>query len=128
MIAVLLRIRDPQMSSRRARTFMRQVFVEADYDHSGALSRDEYKKAFLSERVTRRIKKLGLKVPDWLSMFDALDLDCDGELSRDELLQGASTIWQDELDQKLRNEIQLQARRAVIDTQKSNDENRRASK
>jgi Ca2+-binding EF-hand superfamily protein len=102
MISVFLRMRDPDLGSKRGLNFLRQIFVEADVDRSGSLTRDEYRTTFLNERVSKRLDKLGLKIPDWMGMFDALDINGSKDLSMSELLQGMRTFWEAELEKNLR--------------------------
>merc|ERR1711924_232812 len=89
----------------RGLNFLRQVFVEADMGHSGNLSRWQYKNAFTDERVTHRLQKLGLAVPDWLTIFDALDLDGNDQLTLNELLQCARTIWEADMENHLKQMV-----------------------
>lgn len=106
VISAFVRLRDPSLGGKRAMNFLRQMFIEADADNSGTLTRSEVKATFLTDRVSNKLDKLGLKVPDWLGIFDELDFNYDGTLSWDELHQGVSTLWEAELQKQVSNEVE----------------------
>jgi len=94
MIAGFLLVRESGGQAQRGVNFIRQCFKAADTDNGGALSRSEYSEAFCAPSVKEKLEKLGLQTPDWLSIFDAVDINNDGELSWDELRGALVTMWQ----------------------------------
>jgi len=105
LIGVFLRMRDPDLGSKRGLNFLRQIFVEADVDKSSSLTTEEYETAFTTNRVSKRLRKLNLRVPNWMDIFEGLDFDGDGELTLDELMQGLKTIWDSDMEQNIREQI-----------------------
>jgi Ca2+-binding EF-hand superfamily protein len=109
-----LQIRDASKSGNKAMNYMNNLFKEADKDCSGALSREEMRKAFTDERCIKKLKKLNLKLPEWSSLFDQLDADNSGDVSWEELSQGMQIFWQN--SQVLEADALLQKREARVST------------
>jgi Ca2+-binding EF-hand superfamily protein len=107
LIAGFLSVREAGLGESRGVNFLRQVFLEADEDGSNSLSRPEMQKAFCSERVSNKLARLQLKEPDWMAIFDALDLDHNGTISWSELSQGMRSMWKQAID----DDIQAQAKK-----------------
>jgi len=93
MIAGLMALRDPGNNSQRAMNFLRQTFKNADVNHAGSLSRKEVHQHLCAPVICQRLQELGVVVPDWDKVFDAIDLDGDGRLSWDEVSQGTRACW-----------------------------------
>jgi len=95
MVAGFLSLRQDGSAAKRGMNFLRQVFKAADEagNSSASLSSQEIDQAFYAEDVTSRLERLGLAVPDWLGMFDAIDVNGDGELSWEELSKAISATW-----------------------------------
>lgn len=105
MIAGFMSIRDKGLGESRGVNFLRQVFLEADEDGSNSLTRAEVKRAFCTEKVSQKLKKLQLKQPDWLDIFDALDMDGNGDISWTELSQGMCQLWKDSITESVRGSV-----------------------
>lgn len=95
MIAGFLSLREDDSKQKRGTNFMRQVFKLADATKNGCLTRSDVETFFDADNVREKLERLGLEVPDWLNIFDAIDYNKDGELSWPELLRGISTLWAD---------------------------------
>jgi len=93
VVACFLSLREEGGTVARGMNFLRQVFKIADDEGSGMLSRIEVKEAFCTDDVTEKLERVGLTVPDWLEVFDAMDVDGDKELSSEDFLSGISAIW-----------------------------------
>merc|ERR1712190_438954 len=93
MVAGFLSLREPKSNISRGHNFMRQIFKIADENRSGTLTREEIRAAFYADAVNEKLISLGLKVPDWLEGFDAIDADGDEELSWAELSRGMNYLW-----------------------------------
>lgn len=94
VVAIFLALREDNSTQARGLNFLRLVFKEATGDLiGGVLDRTQFKEAFCTERVEQKIEKLGLTVPDWLDIFDALDVDDDRRLSWEEILHGIRAMW-----------------------------------
>lgn len=77
----------------RAMNFLNSIFKVADVDGSGALSKEEVGKYLCRQEVTDKLASLKLFVPDWLEMFDAMDVDGDGDLTWAELSTAMQRFW-----------------------------------
>lgn len=77
----------------RAMNFLNSIFKVADVDGSGALSKEEVGKYLCRQEVTDKLASLKLFVPDWLEMFDAMDVDGDGDLTWSELSTAMQRFW-----------------------------------
>jgi len=93
MVAGFLQLRDPNYSGSRGINFLRQVFKAADVDNSGDLSREEIEALFTQDAVLGKLQKLGLESPDWLEIFDIIDLNGDQVISWHEMSKGMLHIW-----------------------------------
>lgn len=106
MIAGFLKIRDHGLGESRGVNFLRVVFTEADADNSGSLEREEFSRAFCTERVSQRLQKLQLKVPEWMLIFDLLDLDESASISWAELSQGVTQLWKQAIADDVQSAVQ----------------------
>ncbi|CAK8985659.1 unnamed protein product [Durusdinium trenchii] len=77
----------------RAMNFLNSIFQVADVDGSGALSKVEVGKYLCRKEVTDKLSSLKLFVPDWLEMFDAMDVNGDGDLTWAELSTAMKSFW-----------------------------------
>lgn len=77
----------------RAMNFLNSIFKVADVDGSGALSKEEVGKYLSRQEVSDKLTSLKLFVPDWLEMFDAMDVDGDGDLTWAELSTAMQRFW-----------------------------------
>jgi len=93
MIQGFLMLKEDDGPLMRGVNFMRQVFKIADLDEDGKLTREEVSEAFYADQVNEKLDKLDLFRPDWLDIFDAMDINQDSELSWDELQRGIINIW-----------------------------------
>lgn len=93
MVAGFLSLKQDTGMVAKGLHYLRQVFKAADTSGDGRLSRSEMDKAFYAEAVQQKLSDLGLMVPDWLGIFDAIDFDCDGTLTWAELSHGVGQIW-----------------------------------
>mmetsp|Transcript_53255 Transcript_53255/g.105019 ORF Transcript_53255/g.105019 Transcript_53255/m.105019 type:complete len:101 (+) Transcript_53255:1-303(+) len=95
MIAGLLALRSDGSQAARGVNFVHQVFKSADEvtGGTGQISRESVEIAFCTDEVGERISKLQLKVPDWLAIFDVIDINGDGMLTWEELGHGIRAMW-----------------------------------
>jgi len=103
MIAGFLSVREKGLGESRGVNFLRQLFREADVNGNGSLTKQEIKRTFCTEKVSQKLHKLQLKEPDWMDIFDALDLDSNGTLSWNELSQGVCQLWKHAIEEDVRN-------------------------
>mmetsp|Transcript_46387 Transcript_46387/g.72352 ORF Transcript_46387/g.72352 Transcript_46387/m.72352 type:complete len:501 (+) Transcript_46387:1-1503(+) len=101
MVAGFLAIRDVGLGETRGMNLLRQLFREADTDKSNTLSREEMQRAFCTPKVSQKLHRLQLKEPDWMDIFDALDLDGNGDISWSELSQGICHLWKQAIDEEV---------------------------
>jgi Ca2+-binding EF-hand superfamily protein len=113
MIAGFLAIRENGLGESRGVNFLRQVFLEADADGGGSLSRQEVRNTFCTERVSHKLQRLHLREPDWMAVFDALDVDGNGTISWTELQQGVCQMWKEDMDDNIRRRSQAQVAKAT---------------
>jgi len=111
LIATILNLRQPKMLGARGLNFLREMFINADEDKSGELSMLEVREVFLQEHVAARVRHLGLPVPDWVGLFDALDTDGSGTLSWEEFSSGVSSLWEHYLEAQLAGLAKQEANR-----------------
>jgi len=114
MIAGFLTIRESGLGESRGVNFLRQIFKEADIDGDDDLTRREMKTAFCTDRVSNKLRRLKLKEPDWMGIFDALDSDGNGTLSWNELSQGVCQMWKEAIEDDIRNHAILAAGRTQV--------------
>lgn len=67
---------------------LRDIFDEADTDHSGMLTLDEVEWAIRKPEVYLKLKKIDFPVDDPKKLFELLDYDDSGELSTEEFITG----------------------------------------
>lgn len=93
VIAAFIQLRDPNTAGERGAALLSKIFAEADSDKSGALDKDEFVTAFSHDSVTQQLKSRNLKVPDWETLFGAMDEDGSGSLTWEELREGLVSYW-----------------------------------
>jgi len=109
MVAGFLSVREKGLGESRGINVLRQIFAEADADSSQNLTRTELRRAFCTEKVSKKLQHLQLKEPDWIGIFDALDTDKSGEVSWAELSQGMRQFWKQAIDE----DVHRQAKSAM---------------
>lgn len=67
---------------------MGAVFLEADADGSGDMSREEFRKVISNPKIQRILRELELDAYDLEYLFDNLDVDRNGTISLPEFVQG----------------------------------------
>eukprot|EP00931_Biecheleriopsis_adriatica_P055242 TRINITY_DN32604_c0_g1_i1.p1 TRINITY_DN32604_c0_g1~~TRINITY_DN32604_c0_g1_i1.p1 ORF type:complete len:1681 (+),score=315.31 TRINITY_DN32604_c0_g1_i1:55-5097(+) len=77
----------------RGLNYLKQICVVADLDQSGTLDREEVRKYLCRDEVTVKLTSLNLFVPDWIHVFEMLDENGDGVLTRDELENTMKRMW-----------------------------------
>lgn len=94
MAAGFLSLKEDSGIPRQGINYLRQLFKAADVGTcDGKLTRAEVKAVFLTQAVEDKLSSLGLVNPDWIGIFDAIDLDGDGTLTWEEMSWGVSQMW-----------------------------------
>eukprot|EP00930_Biecheleria_cincta_P060897 TRINITY_DN4647_c2_g1_i1.p1 TRINITY_DN4647_c2_g1~~TRINITY_DN4647_c2_g1_i1.p1 ORF type:complete len:1790 (-),score=358.53 TRINITY_DN4647_c2_g1_i1:120-5489(-) len=93
LVAGLLDLSQEKGNMIRGLNFMNQVFLVADVDGSGALTKREVENILNRQEVHEKLKSLHLAVPNWIDLYDELDVDGDGELNWNELRTAMLRIW-----------------------------------
>jgi len=73
--------------------FIQSIFADGDFDNSGMLDRAQVQAWFCNDRVVQKLQVFHMPVPDWLGIFDALDLDEDKRVLWKQLEQGVIEFW-----------------------------------
>eukprot|EP00439_Symbiodinium_sp_Y106_P081675 s107_g20.t2 len=93
VIAAFIQLRDPNTAGERGAALLSKIFAEADSDKSGSLDKDEFVTAFSHDSVTQQLRSRNLKVPEWETLFGAMDEDGSGSLTWEELREGLVSYW-----------------------------------
>jgi Ca2+-binding EF-hand superfamily protein len=84
------------MSKERARKIhadkMALLFSAADEDGDGLIDREEFHRALADSEIRTWLSAMELDVRDEDSFFELLDLDGDGKISQQELLEGVAQL------------------------------------
>merc|ERR1719436_328969 len=104
MIAGFIALRLDSGFVTRAMNYLWQLFKKADLNHDSELSRDEVAAGFYGDEVKEKLASLGFEMPDWLALFDAIDMDGDGSWSWDELYREMIALWADDPAEALEEE------------------------
>lgn len=67
---------------------LQQVFMDADNDGNGTLSKEEFEKAISEKNLLGRLHSAGIDVESAAQLFDILDLDGSGTLDGNEFVEG----------------------------------------
>jgi len=72
---------------------MKTMFMDGDADHNGSLTQDEFKAALLAnDSLKESLLSLGIPYQDVSELFHVLDLDCNDELTIEELVDGVGKL------------------------------------
>lgn len=67
---------------------LQQVFMDADNDGNGTLSKEEFEKAISEKNLLGRLHSAGIDVESAAQLFDILDMDGSGTLDGNEFVEG----------------------------------------
>mmetsp|Transcript_61255 Transcript_61255/g.176354 ORF Transcript_61255/g.176354 Transcript_61255/m.176354 type:complete len:218 (-) Transcript_61255:129-782(-) len=90
-----------------------RLFTIADSDGSGAISFGEFKKALQSQKAQVMFSGLGVQPHQAVMVFKAVDRSGDGELSRDEFLEGILRLCRPGVDGCCAGELDMRSLRAA---------------
>lgn len=93
IISVFVTLRDPKTRIVRGIRLLKLLFHQADADGHGSLDRSQVQGTFAQPEVEEKLKHLQLDTPNWLTLFEELDTNGDGDLDYPELQEGMTAYW-----------------------------------
>lgn len=93
LVAGLIDLNQEKGNAIRGMNFMNQIFLVADLDGSGSLTKKEVLNILNRQEVHDKLKSLRLTIPDWNDLYDEVDADGDGELNWNEVRTAMARIW-----------------------------------
>jgi len=93
LVAGFIDLNQEKGNAIRGMNFVNNVFLVADLDGSGQLTKKEVLNLLNRSEVHAKLRSLRLSIPDWNEIYDQVDVDGDGELNWDEVRTAMSRIW-----------------------------------